>query len=295
MPHIIDCHTHCYPAEVTAAPRAWAESRGELHWADLVAPLDRASIQDWATPAEMLAAMDSAGVEQAVLLGWYWENEATCRWHTQKIAEWVAVAPDRFIGFACVLPNENVVNQLEAARELGLRGVGELHFGVQQFSARSEAWRLMADWCICNNWPINLHATEAAGHDHPGSIPTPLNEFVRMAQSAPELTLILAHFGGGLAFFEQNPRLRKALKNVVYDCSASPLLYDIESLKRIVEIIGDEKLLFGSDYPLRLYPRSQKRADFNGFISQIRDESGLSDASLRALFSENAKRVLRLA
>ncbi len=294
MPRIIDCHTHCYPTEITADPRAWAAAHDELHWADLVAPLDRPSIQDWATPDKMLAAMDAANIEQAVLLGWYWENEATCRWHTQEIGKWVAQAPDRFIGFASVLPSENTLSQLEVAADLGLRGVGELHFGVQQFSAQSDGWQTLASWCVEHDWPVNLHVTEAAGHDHPGSVPTPLNEFVRMAQSAPKLKLILAHFGGGLPFFEQNPRLRKVLKNVVYDCAASPLLYDIDSFQRVIDLVGSEKLLFGSDYPLRLYPRTQQQADFQRFIEQIQNDSRLSEQELKALFSDNAKRVLKL-
>ncbi|MGB0257799.1 MAG: amidohydrolase family protein [Coraliomargarita sp.] len=294
MPRIIDCHTHCYPADITADPRAWAEARNELHWADLVAPLDRPSIQDWATPDEMLTAMDAADVEKAVLLGWYWENEATCRWHTKEIAKWVAKAPDRFIGFASILPNKNSLSQLEVAAELGLRGVGELHFGVQYFNSKADGWHTLAQWCAKYDWPINLHVTEAAGHDHPGAVPTPLNELVRMAQSAPGLRLILAHFGGGLPFFEQNPHLRKSLKNVVYDCAASPLLYDVESLQRIVDLVGIEKLVFGSDYPLRLYPRSQKQADFGSFIEQIQSASGLSKEAQQALFTDNAKRLFKL-
>ena len=292
MPRIIDCHTHCYPAEVTADPRAWAEARAERHWADLVAPNDRVSIQAWARPDEMLAAMDRAGIEQAVLLGWYWENEASCRWHSREIASWVATAPDRFIGFASVLPNRNILSQLQAAENLGLRGIGELHFGVQKFSAQDAAWQIMADWCVARDWPVNLHATEAAGHEHPGTVPTPLNEFIRMAERAPDLKLILAHFGGGLPFFEQNPRVRKTLKNVFYDSAASPLLYDTAIFRRVIDIVGTDKLLFGSDYPLRLYPRSQKEAEFQRYIEEIQASAGLSEAHLQAVFSDNARRVL---
>ena len=137
---IIDCHTHCYPQAIVSRPRKWAEAHGEQHWADLVAPTARKSIQDWADPQEFIAAMDQAGVDRAVLLGWYWEYESTCRWHNEVIAEWVRQAPERFIGFAAILPNENVTDQLERAHALGLCGVGELHPGVQGFDSRNEHW-----------------------------------------------------------------------------------------------------------------------------------------------------------
>ena len=288
---IIDCHTHCYPQEVTVNPRAWAEKQGELHWEGLVAPLGGKSLQDWATPEQMLTAMDEAGLQKAVLLGWYWENETTCRWHNEVIAEWIEVAPERFVGFAAILPNKHVVEQLETAKALGLSGVGELHIGVQNFHAGTPAWLELGEWCISNNWPVSLHATEAAGHPHAGAIPTPLNEFVRLAQSVPVLKMILAHLGGGLPFFEHNPRLRDALRNVYYDTAACPLLYDIGLIRHVIKMVGPEKLLFGSDYPLRLYPRSQKQADFTHYIEQIRTESKLSPHVAEAFFAGNWKHL----
>ncbi len=289
---IIDCHTHAYPAEVVESPRAWAEAQGELHWAELVAPTGRKSIQGWSDPETMLASMDAAGVEQAVLLGWYWTRESVCRWHNVAMAEWIQAAPDRLIGFAAIYPNENVVDQLEAAKDLGFRGVGELHMGVQGFKASCPHWQAMAQWCVSNNWPINFHVTETAGHEHPGAVATPLQEFVRMAEAEPELKMILAHWGGGLAYFEQNPKLRKILRNVYYDTAASPLLYDMSIFKQMVQLVGAQKLLFGSDYPLRIYPRKQKAPDMELFIETIREESGLDEAELEALLGGNFRRLV---
>jgi len=290
---VIDCHTHCTPAALAEAPRAWAEARREPHWAELVAPTERPSLQDWTDPEDMLAKMDEARIDRAVLLGWYWENEETCRWQNRRIAEWVAVAPERFVGFAAVLPNERVVDQLEEAAALGLRGVGELHPAVQRFCAQDSAWRQLADWCVGRGWPVNLHVTEAAGHQYPGATPTPLEGIVELAANAPELPLILAHWGGGLPFFEQNRRVRKLLRNVRYDCAASPLVYEPGIFRRVADLVGIDKLLFGSDFPLRLYPRSGARADFSRFLGQIRSESGLSTAELEALLGGNFAKLIR--
>lgn len=289
---IIDCHTHAYPEEITQDPRAWAEARGELHWADLVAPKDRKTIQGWSTPASMIKAMDQAGVDQAILLGWYWEQESTCRWHNQIMSEWMKAHPDRLLGFASISPNGNAIDQLEAAKALGFYGVGELHIGVQGIDLKSSQWKAMVDWCLAHGWPINFHVTETAGHDHPGSVPTPLQAFVRLAQSAPDLKIILAHWGGGLPFFEQNPKIRKDLKNVHYDVAASPLIYDISIFKRMVDLVGVDKILFGSDYPLRVYHRKQKTPDMEMYIQQIREESELSADELDQIFGRNFERLI---
>lgn len=291
-PPTIDCHTHAYPAEVVAAPRAWAEARKELHWAELVAPTGRKSIQGWSDSAQMLAAMDAAGIDQAVLLGWYWTQESICRWHNEAMAEWFRAAPDRLIGFAAIYPNANVIDQLEAAKDLGFRGAGELHIGVQNFEGSAPHWEAMARWCAETNWPINFHVTEAAGHEHPGVISTPLQTFVKMAEAEPDLKMILAHWGGGLAYFEQNPKLRKILSNVYYDTAASPLLYDMSIFRQMVGMVGADKLLFGSDYPLRLYPRAQKMPDMSRFIDAIRHESGLTRTELEGLMGGNFRRLL---
>lgn len=293
--NIIDSHTHCYPPEISANPRAWAIAQGEPHWAKLVAPLDRPSIQGWATIEQTLAAMDAAAVEQSVLLGWYWQNESTCRWHNTVIAEWVQAAPERFIGFAAIHPGgsaESVTDQCECAHRLGLCGVGEVHSGIQGFDSATEGWQALANWCIAHDWSINLHATEAVGHEHPGSVPTPLNDFLGMAEHSPALKLILAHWGGGLAFFELNPRLRKALKNVYYDTSATPLLYEPSIFRHMIDIIGSDKILFGSDFPLRLYPRSQPSPDYRTFLTVIQEQAGLSPAEQASILYQNMQGVL---
>jgi predicted TIM-barrel fold metal-dependent hydrolase len=289
---IIDCHTHAYPAGVVARPRQWALDNTEPHWAELVDPTDRKSIQGWSDPHTMLATMDAAGVDQAVLLGWYWENEATCRWHNQAMAEWRAQAPERFIGFAAIHPKGSVVDQLASAKALGFRGVGELHLGVQGWEIESEAFHHLADWCVREGWPVNFHVTEAAGVPQPNAVATPLDWFIRIAQRTPELKMILAHWGGGLPFFAQNPRLRPYLRNIYYDTAASPLLYAPSIFRRVVDLVGADHVLFGSDYPLRLFPRSQKAPEMQRFRQAIQTEAELDPDELKQVMGGNFARLI---
>ena len=97
MRGIIDSHIHAYSDEVIADPVAWAEKRGETFWAEYTA---KSRIQGWSNCEETLRDMDIAGVEVAVLQGWYWENQTTCddenAWHLK----WVRAHPDRFVSLA---------------------------------------------------------------------------------------------------------------------------------------------------------------------------------------------------
>jgi len=285
---VIDCHTHCFPIELGQAPRAWASPRNEPHWADLVAPRDRKSIQDWTSPEKMLRAMDEASVDRAVLLGWYWETEAVCRWHNEQIASWCATVPDRFIGYASIRPNENTVAQLENAHALGLRGVGELHPGVQHFDSASRHWMELAQWCASHNWPVNFHCTRPIG-DHPMAVATPLEDYATMLHEHPDLTFIFAHWGAGLPQLLQDA----PPDNAYYDCSASPLLYGNDIFREVMAQAGTGKILFGSDYPLRIYPRESRQAEMKRFIANIRSSAALPPETMKNLLGGNFETLLR--
>ena len=289
---IYDAHTHCFPRELEQSARAWAQQQREPHWANLVAPIGRASIQGWSDRQQMLAHMDAAGVEKACVLGWYWENESTCLWHNQLMANWLQAAPDRLVAFAAILPNAQVLEQLERARDQGFCGVGELHSGVQGFSAADPHWKILADWCVSQQWPVNLHATEAAGVTLRDRVATPLQDFVVMAEQHPMLTLILAHWGGGLPFFENNQRLKKRLSKVYYDTSASPLLYAPTVFRQVIDAVGIDKIIFGSDYPLKLFPKQQKGVDMKTYIDYLINELDMTVTERQAIFAENFAKIL---
>ena len=293
-PKIIDCHTHAYPDEVTSNPLEWANKHGEHHWAELVAPEGRKSIQGWSDPAQMLATMDSANVDEAILLGWYWTKESTCRWHNKVMAEWISYAPDRFNGFASIYPNNNVIDQLETAKALGFIGVGELHIGVQNYQESVTHWQCMAKWCANLDWPINFHVTDTSIRLPPGAVSTSTETLIEIAKQEPRLKIILAHWGGRIAHLETNPYMREILRNVYYDSAASPLIYDMSIFKQILEIVGPDKILFGSDYPLKIYPRFQKVPEMNRFINSIYNESGLSSKQIHGIMGENFNKLLPL-
>ena len=55
--------------------------------------------------------------------------------------------------------------------------------------------------------------------------------------------------------------VREVLKNVYVDTAASPFLYRPEIYRLAAEMVGPEKILFGSDYPLLTPKRYLKEMD----------------------------------
>ena len=106
--------------------------------------------------------------------------------------------------------------------------------------------------------------------------------------------MILAHWGGLLPFHELNPHVRKAFANVWYDAAASPLLYDSRVFRGVVDTVGADKVLYGSDYPLLLYPSRQTEPDFTRFIEEIRG-SELTPKEQEKILGDNFTRLIGLS
>ncbi|PIP59556.1 MAG: amidohydrolase [Verrucomicrobia bacterium CG_4_10_14_3_um_filter_43_23] len=293
---IIDSHIHHYPKDIVDDPCRWADEHNEPHWGNLVCHQgEKRALQGWASHEKLFHDMDTAGVSRVVLLGWYWQNFENCVWQNNHHIAWVKENPERFIGFMAVQPlvGNKALEDCKRCYDLGLRGIGEVFPAAQGFKLENPTWVKIVEWAIENEIPINMHVSEPVGHHYPGKIDFPLVEIQRFVQRYPELKLILAHWGGLLPFFELNKACAKDFKHVYYDTAASPLLYDKRVFKAVVDLVGPEKILFGSDYPLCLYPKKQTEPDFITFIDEIKS-TPLSAEELDYIFYKNAQKLFQL-
>ncbi|MGF1453267.1 MAG: amidohydrolase family protein [Opitutales bacterium] len=292
---VIDAHIHLYPAEVFADPQAWGTARRESWWTQCVAPPDRRSLQGWAAIDQLLRDMDAAGIDQAVLLGWYWENHNTCVIQNNWYSSWQRAHPDRLHAFATVNPaaGHAAIEETRRCFEAGFLGLGELLPAVQGFSFSDEPWAALMELCAAWGKPVNLHVSDPGLLARAPLAPTPLNELVAVAKAFPHNRFVLAHWGGGLPWLELNRRTGRALGNCVYDCAASPLLYDPAVYARCLDLVGPHRLCFGTDYPLLVYPKTQTQPSFREALEEAR--SNLPAAAHQAFFGGNIQRVLGLA
>jgi predicted TIM-barrel fold metal-dependent hydrolase len=81
---------------------------------------------------------------------------------------------------------------------------------------------------------------------------------------------------------------------VWYDVAASPLLYDSRIFRTVVDTVGEDKILYGSDYPLLLYPALQKNPDFSSYLNEI-NASGLNERELKKILGDNFSRLIGLS
>ncbi len=286
---VVDCHVHLYPREVDVDPSGWAELRGEKHWALLCTRRrrDGRPVQSLPTVDALLRAMDAGGVAHAVLLGWYWEKPDTCAWQNRFYAECVQAHPDRLSAFATVHPAAGAAGAVEEVRRAcgeGLIGIGELSPHSQGFSVQDPAFGEVLSLAADLKLPVNLHAADPESRRFPGWVETPAKDFVWLARTFPRTIFVLAHWGGMLAL--RDTRLAE-MDNVYFDTAASPLLYDERVWAETVPVLGRERVLFGSDYPLNLYPRVRVEVEMRSFLSEARrggaDEGVLGGNAVRLL------------
>jgi predicted TIM-barrel fold metal-dependent hydrolase len=264
---LVDHHVHLYPPELNRDPAAWAAAQGEPRWSAMCARRrrDGSPVQEFPDVAELLRAMDAAGVERAILLGWYWERAETCAWHNRAMGTWVAAHPDRLSAWATFHPGaapEDVRAELRRARDEGLSGLGELSPHSVDVGMGSEglaaALTLAREW----RWPVNFHVTEPRAKPYPGKVETPEGDFRELARRWPEVEFTLAHWAGGFDV--------RDLCNVRVDTAAAPLIYGKKAWALRGLGVRPEQVVFGSDYPLRLLPAQSAAEGWAAFAAEAR-------------------------
>lgn len=275
---IIDSHVHIFPPDFREDRARFfkGEPAFRLLYENPKARL--AGVKD------LLCDMDRAGVDRAVVFGFPWEGLETYRRHNDYVMEAVARHPDRLTGLGCFsLNTPNAPAEAERCLSGGMAGVGELAVYKDGFSMG--AVPLLAEVmevCRIRDALMLLHANEPVGHSYPGKTPMDLADLYAFLKAYPQNRIILAHWGGGLFLYGLLKReVRDVLKNVWFDTAASPFLYEPAVYRTASEIVGADRILFGSDYPL-IQP---------GRCLRELQEAGLS-AEARAMISGgNAERL----
>ena len=287
---IIDFHTHIFPKEVRnnldkyrkrdplfrlIFGSQWSNTLGEAKEVKMIGV------------EELIIAMDRSGVDKSVVCGFAWSDPGLCRDGNDYILESIKKYPDRLIGFASIHMKDGnqMGKEIERCVGLGASGIGEVVTEAHGVRIDDEkALGPIVEAARSLNIPIMVHSNETVGHYYVGKAKTELKQYYDFILSWPDTDIILAHWGGGLLFYELMPEVAKASERVYYDTAASVFLYTGKIYPIAAQIIGDERILFGTDYPL---------VDQRRYLREIAD-SGLSKDAIRKMQGENAKRLLGL-
>jgi predicted TIM-barrel fold metal-dependent hydrolase len=238
---IIDVHQHYLPR----IPEYPGESRQAWLYHE-------SRIQGYRDVPALIADMDAAGIDQIVWQGEYLLHAENCVERNRVVAAALALNPTRLRAFASIQPTHpDAVEHIKHARDMGLLGVGELNPGAQGFTMRDATVLRVLSYCADEGIPVLFHVNEPVGPAYMGKVSTPLIAFYECAARFPELKILLAHWGGGLWWYEQIPAVKQVLRNVWYDTAASFFTYpDTALMAHMASLVVPDKILFGSDYPL---------------------------------------------
>jgi predicted TIM-barrel fold metal-dependent hydrolase len=244
---IIDFHTHIFPPDFR--DRRLRTTSHEPAFESLYGS-PKAKL---AGVEELIRNMDEDNVQRSVVFGFPWENDEHYKRHNDYIIESVHQYPERLTGFCAFSPLAPAgAREVERCLDHGLSGVGEL--AVYGSGLTSEVVKALGDvMALCSqaHIPFLLHTNEPVGHTYPGKTPNTLRQIYDFVRTYPSNRIVLAHWGGGLLFYGLLKReVREAFQNVWFDTAASPFLYTPDIYRLSGEIVGFEKILFGSDYPL---------------------------------------------
>jgi len=275
-----DAHDHILPDRVRrdlAAIRAADRWFGACH-----AP--GAAV---ASAEDLVEAMDTAGVDRAVCFTWPFADPGLCAEANDYLAAAVRRHPGRLVGFGCVQPAApGAAAEVERCARLGLRGLGELNADAQGWALEDEAAiGPVARASAAAALPWTLHCSEPVGHEYPGKGTATPDRVAALAARHPELTIVCAHLGGGLPLYAHMPEVRDLCRAALYfDTAAVPFLYRPSVYAAVVEAVGADRLLFGTDHPLLRAPR---------YLDTLRG-LGLGEEATAAILGGNAARLLGL-
>jgi len=279
---IIDVHTHIFPPDIIGERDLFFS--GEPEFQLLYGPAG----SKMASAEKLIESMDENGINFSAAFGFPWRNAELLARHNDYVLDAAARFPDRLLPLACLdLFSQKCVEEAKKLSLYGVRGFGELAV----YTAGGNMGRVLDNFkeigalCREKNLVLLAHANEPVGHEYPGKAPFGLDLYYDMARAAAGATLILAHWGGGLLFFELlKKQVPSLFANIYYDTAASPFLYKSDIYKIATQVAGAGKILFGSDYPL-LSPRR--------YFCEL-SESGLSSLEMDAISGENAARIFRV-
>jgi predicted TIM-barrel fold metal-dependent hydrolase len=228
---------------------------------------------------EMLEAGERAGIDKQVVLGLSKNNEL--------VKELLDAFPDKLIGFIrgiCQDPDAPAILE-KFVKVYGFKGVkihSEPNLPLRGLLAGHPIFLKAAELrvpVLIHSWHeeegLTQEAREVIGAEHV----FPMRIAAELGKNYPNTTFIFAHAGG---IWVKAFQAAKHYPNLYFDTSG----FDPERgiVEKAVEVLGPERILFGSDAPGRNYAAQLAKVQY----------ADISENDKRLILGENAAKLLEL-
>jgi predicted TIM-barrel fold metal-dependent hydrolase len=215
---------------------------------------------------DMLRRMDASGIERSMLIAAKVgpaDHRACYHVPYSLVADAVQKYPDRFLGLAGVDPTEGMrgVRELErAVREYGFIGA---HLYPHWFELAPDHARYYPFYakCVELDVPIQLQVGQSLVYDKSfprRSVGRPIT-LDSVACDFPELKLIGIHIG--IPWTEEMIAMAWKHENVFIGSDAHAPRYWPQSFIHYINTYGQDKVLFGTDFPVLGFEETMKQID----------------------------------
>ena len=178
--------------------------------------------------------------------------------------------------------DEQIAHIRDMVENHGARGI-KVHPVLQQFHMSDRRMWPVYETCQELGIPVLSHSGPARGpiqYSEPRAFADALSAF-------PNLTLVLAHLGGGA--WEQALEIAEAYPNAYFDCceviewTGAPNAPSDMQMAQLIKDIGPERVMMGSDFPTY---------DLDHSVERVMELPLLSDEEKEAILGANAARIL---
>ena len=275
----VDFHTHLFPPHI----RAQREHYCTLDpWFSQLYSNPHAYM---ASAEDLIAEMETAGVDASVAFSFSWTDPGLVTEANNYILDAMRRYPQRIYGMAVLQPlaRTHAIQELERCAQAGMAGLGELMPHGQGYSLSDlELLTPLMEVVRHYNLLVLSHCSEPIGHLYPGKGNVSLQDIVAFLTAFPDVRFVAAHWGGGLPFYTLMPEIQRITAHVWYDTAATVFLYRNNILPVVADLVGADRILFGSDYGL---VGQQRTMDY---ITQ----AGLDADAVEKILGGNARQLL---
>ena len=243
---IVDSHTHILPPDVVSDMPKFMSRDKTL--CNLFRNGSRVS-----TAETLLNSMNQNKIDYSIVMGMGWSDYSFNQYVNEYLIESQVNSGGRLVAITGITPQHGDTGIYEAERCIasGSHGFGEVHLSEQRMAGKPfDFLKPYMSMLLTEEFPLVVHSSEPVGHLYKGKGQTNPQELEKLVQFFPNNKMVLAHWGGGLLFYEMMKEMKELMVNVFYDTAATQLLYNYKIFNVALEIVGANKILSGSDYPL---------------------------------------------